>query len=231
MPTDPRADAPRPSPRDDEPARPSWVAPLVTIVVLGALAFAGLQTWRYTHPPETATTKPTPPPPTSRRILTIAGTVSRTGKDGQKVVPKDGTIVVLQPMWTSDVQQEWERRVNEKLARACKDLGGGEAPPTVTADPASVRKADQEMARRAQAAKPATPWNHQCAGEFLTLLKENSVEAGKGSIEADGTFSVRAFPPGDLPYLVHAKAADAEWLEKLPQSGHLDFNDGNLVRE
>jgi hypothetical protein len=239
MAIDPRAESPDPASPDPAagttPAhgrRPPWVAPLVGVVVLGVLAVAGMQVWRFTRPPQTATTKATPPAVTGRPLFTITGTVSRTGKDGQKQFPRDATVSVLQPMWTPDRQQQWEQRVNETLAKACRELGGGDPPPTVTADPASVRRADQAMARRQQAAKPASPWKHGCAAEFLALLKDNSIEASTATVSADGAFSVSTIPPAGISYIIHARASDAEWLDKLPpRANRLELDDDKLVRD
>ena len=224
MATDPSADAASPIPPEVAPRRRPWVAPVVCILVLGLLAVAGMQIWRFTHPPQTATSRPTPPERPARPEFTVSGTVSRTGKDGQKVFAKDATVRVLQPTWTPEQQQEWEKRVNDAVARACKELGGGEAPPTVTADPASVVRADQAMARRQQAGKAATAWKHQCTTEYLTLLNENSAEANKGTVGSDGAFSLRAAPPAGVPYVVHAKSADGEWLGNLAgRSGRMSM--------
>jgi hypothetical protein len=138
----------------------------------------------------------------------------------------------VQPAWTSEQQQEWERRVNEKVARAWQESGGGgpEAPPKVSADPASVRRADEAIARRYQAAKSATPWNHQCTTEFLALLKESAVEAGRATAAADGSFSIRVAPPAGMPYIVHAQGGNALWIGTLPRrSNRMDLNDSNRV--
>ena len=229
MAIDARPDAQSPTPPDATPRRRPWVAPLLAIVVLAILAVAGMQVWRFAHPPQTATSKPTLPDRPPRPEFKVTGTVSRTGKDGQKVFPKDATVRVVQPTWTPEQQQEWEKRVNDTLAKASKELGG-EAPPTVTADPASVIRADQEMSRRQQAAKAATPWKHQCTTEDLALLKETAAEANKGPVGSDGAFSLRVAPPAGIPYIVHATSADGDWVAELAgRSGKIDLNDSNLV--
>jgi hypothetical protein len=199
------------------------------VAVLALLGVAGMQVWRFTHPPESAATKPSPPAVAPPRAYAVTGTVSRAGKE----VPKDVTVVVVQPTWTSEQQQQWEQRVTGMLAEACKELGGGgEAPPTVTADPASVRRADQAMVKRQQAGKASAPWKHRCGTEFLGFLKANSVEAGRATAGADGAFSVTTAPPVGIPYIVHASAGNAQWVDTVGRgSNRLDLNDGNLVSE
>ena len=230
MSNDPRTPMSSPDSRDTGSGRPAWVGPLVGLVVLAILVFAGMQAWRFMQPPATAATKPVVPVGKGRPMFTLTGTVSRTAKDGQKQAAKDATVMVLQPMWTSDQQQEWERRTNEMVAKACGELGPGEPPPTVTADPASVRRADEAMARRQQAAKTGSPWAHRCSTEFLALLKENAIEVKQTTTEADGAYSVSVPPPEGVTYIVHAKAPDGEWLAKLAgRSGKLDLNDTNLI--
>lgn len=233
MSIDPAAQPPDPGSTHPAPERrPPWVGPVVGVLVVVALVIAGMQVWRFMRPAETAATRPAAPPTgAGRAMFTLSGTVSRTGKDGQKQIPKDVTVAVLQPMWTPEQQEEWEKRVNDTVARACKELGG-EAPPAVTADPASVIRADQDMTRRRQAAKSATPWKHECATQFLALLKEKAIRAGSATAAADGSFSVTAPPPGGIPYIVHAKSADGDWIEKLRgRSGRLELNDSNVVPE
>lgn len=228
---------PRPGDRSTGPTdptspsqRPPWVGPLVGLVVLAILVFAGMQAWRFMQRPETAATKPVVPVGKGRPMFTLHGTVSRTGKDGQKQAAKDATVVVLQPTWTPEQQEEWEKRTNEMLAKASGELGPGEAPPTVKADPASARRADEAMARRQKAAKPGTPWAHRCSTEFLALLKESAIAVKQATTEADGAYSVTVPPPAGVTYIVHAKAQDGEWLAELAnRSGQLDLNDTNLV--
>lgn len=234
MTTDPRpGDASnRPTDPADPSRRPPWVAPLVGVVVLAVLAYAAMQGWRFMQQPQTAATKPVEPARPGRPMFTFTGTVSRTGKDGQKEAAKDATVVVYQPTWESEQQKEWEQRTNEMIAKACREMGPGDPPPTVTADPASVRRADEAMARRQQVAKSGAAWGHRCSAAFLDLLKESAIELRRATTGPDGAYSITTLPPAGIPYIVHAKSADAEWLDKVAGRGNrLDLNDGNRIPE
>jgi hypothetical protein len=204
---------------------------LLGVVVLALIVLIAVEARHYLFSPKgAATTKPTLPAGPAPKPYTIDGTVSRPTVSGQTDAAGTVTIVVYQPAWSSERQQEWEQRVNEKVAAAWRETGGTDAPPKVSADPASVRRADGTIARREQAAKSTTPWKHQCTTEFLALLKENPVEAGRGITAPDGTFSIPVPPPGANPYVIHATGANAQWIDTTRRgSNRLDLNDSNRV--
>jgi len=228
-----RIPSPGPSPaRPPAPPRRPWLSFLVGVVVLGLIVLIGFEARHYLGSSQTATTKPAASTRPAQKPYTVDGTVSGGAGTGQSEAGGNVSVVVVQPAWTSEQQQEWEKRVNDKVATAWRESGGGggEAPPKVSADPASVRNADKAMAQRLRAAKSAKPWNHQCTTEFLALLKDGAIEAGRATTAADGSFSIRVAPPAGMPYIVHARGANAEWVDSLPRrSNRVDLNASNRV--
>jgi hypothetical protein len=204
------------------------------LVVLGLIVLIVFEAKHYLNPPQSAaTSRPAASSRPTQKPYTVDGTVSRPAAGGQSDAGGSVTVMIVQPAWTSEQQQEWEKRVNEKVAKAWQETGGGgggEAAPKVSADPASVRKADEAIARRYRATKSATPWKHQCTAEFLALLKESAIEAGRGTAGPDGSFSIEVAPPAGMPYIVHAQGGNAEWIDTLPRrSNRVDLNESNRV--
>jgi hypothetical protein len=235
MATEPGAESkPSPSPEPSPaPKRRPWVSAVIGVVVLALIVLVGVEARHYLGSSQNATTRPTASSRPAQKPYTIDGTVSREAAAGQSDAGGNVTVIVVQPAWTSEQQQEWEKRVNDKVAAAWRDSGGNDpSPPKVTADAASVRQADKAMAQRLQAAKSAKPWGHQCTTEFLALLKESAVEAGRATTAPDGAFSARVAPPAGMPYIIHAQGANAEWVDTLPRrSNRVDLNASNRVPE
>jgi hypothetical protein len=214
--------------RPPAPRRRPWVSALIGVVVLGLIVLVGVEARHYLGSSSTATTKPTASSRPALKPYTVDGTVSGEGGAASGNV----TVMVVQPAWTSEQQQEWEKRVNDKVASAWRETGGEGAPPKVTADPASVRQADKAIAQRFQAAKSGKAWNHPCTTEFLALLKEGAIEAGHATTGPDGTFSIRVAPPAGMPYIVHARGANGEWVDTLPRrSNRVELNAANRVAD
>lgn len=211
--------------------RRPWVSFLVGVLVLALLVLVGFEARHYLGSSQTATSRPTPSSRPAQKPYTVDGTVSREAAGGPPEASGNVTVIVVQPAWTSEQKAEWEKRVNDKVAVAWRETGGGgEVPPKVSADPASVRQADKAIAQRFQAAKLAKPWNHQCTTEFLALLKESAIEAGRATAAPDGSFSVRVAPPAGMPYIIHARGGNAEWVDTLPRrSNRIDLNASNRV--
>jgi len=225
--------SPDPSPaRPPAPPRRPWVAFLVGVVVVGLIVLIGFEARHYLGSSQTATTKPAASTRPAQKPYTVDGTVSRDAAGGQGDAGGNVTVIVVQPAWTSEQKQEWEKRVNDKVASAWRETGGEGAPPKVTADPASVRQADKAIAQRFQAAKSGKAWNHPCTTEFLALLKEGAIEAGHATTGPDGTFSIRVAPPAGMPYIVHARGANGEWVDTLPRrSNRVELNAANRVAD
>jgi hypothetical protein len=208
------------------------VSVLVGVIVITLVVLAVVEARHYLTPKSTATTKPTLPAGPAPKPYTIDGTVTRpAAAAGGQADAGTVTIIAYLPAWSTERQQDWEKRVNEKVAQAWQQGGGnGDTPPKVSADPVSVRRADEAIAKRLRAAKSATPWKHQCTTEYLALLKENPVEAGRTTAAADGTFSLAVPRPGADPYVIYATGGGAEWLDVQRRgSNHMDLNDSNRV--
>ena len=221
MPTHP-ADSTTPAPQTP---RKRSLLPLILAAVV--IAVAAALTWHFVFArPTPAANKTTFSTRPARAPYQVIGAIAKPPAAGTV------TIALFQPAWTDEQRTAWQQRVNQVIADACKGLNDNQPPPTVTPDPASVRAADQAMAKRLQAARPAAPWKNAATAEFLAFLKENAVEVTQSPAAPDGTFSVPVAPPAGVPYILHARGPNARWLDTVrPGNNRVDLNDANLVAE